>query len=248
MTRAPIIGITSHSRNLANEVVLPGTYVDAIQSSGGNPILLPPTQTQLESLLDVLDGLVFTGGGDIHPIHYNGEDHPTIYGVDDDRDAFEITLAKLALMRKIPILGICRGMQVLAVASGETLIQHVPDIYGSAIDHRLDHPRRPILHNIEIFPESQLFQQLGETHLKIVSWHHQSVTAVGTNWQLAARSSDGVIEAIEHLIHPWAIALQWHPELSIQDPAHQRLFRSFVSACQNDSRQKAAIETTIEQY
>ncbi len=231
MTRAPIIGITSHSRNLVGEVVLPGTYVDAIQSVGGNPTLLPPTQTHLESLLDVLDGLVFTGGGDIHPIHYNGEDHPTIYGVDDDRDSFEITLAKLALMRKIPILGICRGMQVLAVATGATLIQHVPDVYGDAIEHRLDHPRRPTPHEIEVLPESRLSQLLEQAQLEIVSWHHQSVAEVGLDWRLAARSSDGLIEAIEHLHHPWAIALQWHPELSMQNPAHQRFFRSFVSAC-----------------
>ncbi|HTL89072.1 MAG TPA: gamma-glutamyl-gamma-aminobutyrate hydrolase family protein [Leptolyngbya sp.] len=233
MTRAPLIGITSHSRSAIGEVILPGTYVDAIQSVGGNPIVLPATQTQPESLLEVLDGLIFSGGGDIDPLHYRGEDHITIYGVDHDRDIFEMTLVKLALMRDIPILGICRGMQILAVATGARLIQHVPDVYGTAIDHRLDHPRRPIPHDIEILPESRLFQLLGETHLKIVSWHHQSVAEVGSDWRLAARSSDGVIEAIEHLQHRFAIALQWHPELSMQDPAHQRLFRSFISACQN---------------
>lgn len=232
MTRAPLIGITTHSRNPAGEVVLPGKYVDAIQSTGGNPILLPSTQTHLESLLDALDGLVLSGGGDIHPIHYNGEDHPMIYGVDDDRDTFEITLAKLALMRDFPVLGICRGMQVLAVASGGTLIQHVPEIYSDEIDHRLDNPRRPISHAIEVLPESRLCQYLEATDLNIVSWHHQAIANSSSDWQLAARSSDGVIEAIEHLTHPWAIGLQWHPELSMQDPAHQRFFRSFISACQ----------------
>lgn len=235
MTRAPIIGITSHSRNLVGEVVLPGTYIDAVRSAGGNPILLPHTQTDPESLLDVLDGLIFSGGGDIDPIHYNGEDHPTIYGVDDDRDTFEITLAKLALMRQIPILGICRGMQVLAIATGGTLIQHVPDIYGEQINHRLDNPRRPIPHDVEILSESRLFQLLEETRLNIVSWHHQAVAEFSSDWQLAARSSDGVIEAIEHLHHPWVIALQWHPELSMQNPAHQRFLRSFVSACQQSA-------------
>ncbi|MBE9011314.1 gamma-glutamyl-gamma-aminobutyrate hydrolase family protein [Pseudanabaenaceae cyanobacterium LEGE 13415] len=231
MTRIPIIGITSHSRNSLGEVVLPGTYIDAVLSAGGNPILLPPTQTAPESLLNVLDGLILSGGGDIDPIHYNGEDHPTIYGVDDDRDTFEITLAKLALLKKIPVLGICRGMQVLTVATGGTLIQHVPEVYGDAIDHRLDNPRRPIPHDVEILPESRLFQLLEESHLNIVSWHHQAVDKFSSDWQLAARSKDGVIEAIEHRDHPWAIALQWHPELSIEDPAHQRLFKSFVLAC-----------------
>lgn len=232
MTRVPIIGITSHSRNSVGEVVLPGTYIDAVLSGGGNPILLPPTQTDPESLLRILDGLILSGGGDIDPIHYNGEDHPTIYGIDDDRDTFEITLAKLALIKGIPVLGICRGMQILTVATGGNLIQHVPEVYGDAIAHRLDHPRRPILHDVEILLESRLAQLLEATHLNIVSWHHQAVAEFSSDWQLAARSTDGVIEAIEHQNHPWAIALQWHPELSINDPAHQRLFRSFVSACQ----------------
>lgn len=232
MTRVPIIGITNHSRNSVGEVVLPGTYIDAVQSSGGNPILLPPTQTDPESLLTVLDGLILSGGGDIHPIHYNGEDHPTVYGIDDDRDSFEITLAKLALLKGIPVLGICRGMQVLTVATGGNLIQHVPEVYGDAIDHRLDHPRRPIPHDIEVLPESRLSQLLEATHLNIVSWHHQAVREFSSDWKLAARSSDGVIEAIEHQTHPWAIALQWHPELSMNDPAHQRFFQAFISACQ----------------
>lgn len=231
MSHVPIIGITSHSRNSLGEVVLPGTYIDAVQSSGGNPILLPPTQTDPEALLAVLDGLILSGGGDIHPIHYNGEDHPTIYGVDDDRDTFEITLAKLALLKGVPVLGICRGMQVLTVATGGNLIQHVPEVHGDAIDHRLDHPRRPIPHEVEIFPESRLFQLLEAKHLNIVSWHHQAVGKFSSDWRQAARSSDGVIEGIEHRNHPWAIALQWHPELSIDDPAHQRFFRAFISAC-----------------
>lgn len=231
MTRAPLIGITTHSRNATNEVVLPGTYVDAVQSVGGNPILLPPTQSHLESLLDAIDGLILSGGGDIHPIHYNGEDHPEIYGIDDDRDTFEITLAKLALMREIPVLGICRGMQVLTVATGGGLIPHVPEVFGDSIDHRLDNPRRPIPHEIEVLAESRLSELLGKTQMTIVSWHHQAVEFHSDVWKLAARSNDGLIEALEHSEHPWAIALQWHPELSMQDPAHQRFFRSFIDAC-----------------
>jgi putative glutamine amidotransferase len=240
MTRAPLIGITTHSRSAANEVILPGTYVDAVRSVGGNPILLPPNQSDLESLLDAVDGLIFSGGGDIHPIHYNGEDHPAIYGVDDDRDLFEIALAKLALMREIPVLGICRGMQILTVATGGDLIQHVPEVYGAAIDHRLDTPLRPIPHEVDVLPGSTLVNFLGALRLDIVSWHHQSVKTASADWKLAATSIDGVTEAIEHGSHPWAIGLQWHPELSMNNLAHQRLFRAFIEACKFQFKQKIA--------
>ncbi|MBW4540089.1 MAG: gamma-glutamyl-gamma-aminobutyrate hydrolase family protein [Myxacorys chilensis ATA2-1-KO14] len=228
MPKPPLIGITTHSRNSAGEVLLPGTYIDAIQTAGGNALLLPPNQPDPEALLNVLDGLVFSGGGDINPILYGGENHLSIYGIDEDRDAFELTLAKAALIRKIPVLGICRGMQVLAIAAGGELVAHVPDVYGDAIAHRLDHPRRPINHDLSILPNTRLAHLLETTTLNIVSWHHQAVKTVPQGWQISAQADDGLLEAIEHVQHPWMVAVQWHPELSGEDPAHQRLFHKFV--------------------
>ena len=233
---SPIIGIPNHSRNEAGELFLPGTYVDAVQSAGGTPILLPPNQPDLEQILRILDGLILPGGGDISPTLYGGMPHPAIYSVDPDRDDFEFALAKLALTASIPVLGICRGMQMLTVASGGDLVAHVPDIYGTAIAHRLDHPRRPTQHEVDILPESRLADILGTTHATIVTWHHQSVRNLSIEWKVAAKAPDGLIEAIEHQHHPWMFALQWHPEMSVQDPAHQRLFQAFVEAARTRKR------------
>ncbi|KAM3093527.1 gamma-glutamyl-gamma-aminobutyrate hydrolase family protein [Phormidesmis sp. 146-35] len=231
MSPSPIIGITTHSRNEAGELCLPGTYVDAVQLAGGSPILLPPNQP--DQILNILDGLIFTGGGDINPALYGGEAHPTIYAVDPDRDEFELALAKVALTTQIPILGICRGMQVLNVATGGDLVPHVPDAYGDAIAHRLDHPRRPTQHDVQVFPDSRLAQILETKALTIVTWHHQAVRTFSADWRLAAQASDGLVEALEHQHHPWAIGLQWHPEMSAQDPAHLKLFQALVKAARS---------------
>jgi putative glutamine amidotransferase len=234
MKRAPIIGITTHSRNDAGEYLLPGTYVDAVQTAGGTPILLPPNQPNPEDLFQALDGLIFSGGGDINPDLYEGSPHHTIYGTDEDRDTFELALSHLALKSTIPVLGICRGMQMLTVASGGQLVAHVPEVYGDQIAHRLDHPRRPTPHDVFVMPESRLAEILGTHAFSIVSWHHQSARSVPLGWRLAAQSHDGVIEALEHLQHPWMMALQWHPELSAEHSAHQQLFEAFVAAARGE--------------
>jgi len=228
--RLPVIGITTYSRNEAGEFYLPGAYIDAVQLAGGVPILLPPNQPAPAQLLAIVDGLIFSGGGDIDPQHYNGEHHLSIYLVDAERDEFELALAKAAIASQIPTLGICRGMQILSVASGANLITHVPDVYGETITHRLDHPRRPIAHDVQVQPHSRLASLLGKTDLTVVSWHHQAIKAVPNGWVAIAHAKDGLIEALEHQHHPWMLAVQWHPELSPEDPTHQRLFQALVEA------------------
>jgi putative glutamine amidotransferase len=181
-------------------------------------------------LLDRLDGLIFSGGGDIDPALYHSPGHPTVYLVDPERDTFELALAKAALMIDIPILGICRGMQVLNVATGGDLVLHVPDRYGDRLLHRLDHPRRPIEHTVQIEAGSRLAALVSAEDIDVVSWHHQAVQAIASDWQVVAHAADGLIEAMEHKQHPWMIAVQWHPELSPNDSVHQRLFQAFVTA------------------
>jgi len=228
MNQAPIIGITTYARNEAGEVSLPGHYLDAVQLVGGIPILLPPHQTQLDRILNIVDGLIFAGGGDIDPTVYGGDHHPTIYLVDRDRDEFELTLAKAALSASVPTLGICRGMQILSVASGAKLIPHVPEVYGDAIAHRLDHPRRPTPHSVNVEANSRLATVMGASQVMVESWHHQAIQSVPAGWQPVASADDGLVEALERLDHPWMLAVQWHPELSPHDPAHQRIFQALV--------------------
>lgn len=229
---APIIGITTYARNEAGEISLPGHYLDAVVAAGGIPILLPPHQTQVDRLLNVIDGLIFAGGGDIDPSVYGGQPHPSIYLVDGDRDQFELTLAQAALSANLPTLGICRGLQILSVASGATLIPHVPDVFGDAIAHRLDHPRRPIPHPVQLVAGSRLARMMDTPEAIVESWHHQAVSAIPPGWQAAAYAADGLVEALERVDHPWMLAVQWHPELSPHHPGHQRIFQALVTAAQ----------------
>jgi putative glutamine amidotransferase len=230
MARLPIIGITTYSRNQAGEFCLPGAYVDAVQSAGGLPLLIPHSQTDVAQLLGAIDGLIFSGGGDINPALYGSPEHSTLYMVDAERDQCELTLAKLALANAIPTLGICRGMQLLNVASGGTLVAHVPDLYGKSVDHRLEQPRGPLEHAVQIDSVTRLAEILKTTEVNVMSWHHQAVQTVPNCWQAVAWASDGLVEAIEHKQHPWLIAVQWHPEMSPPDSPHEQLFQSLVKA------------------
>jgi putative glutamine amidotransferase len=230
--RSPLIGITTYGRNANAEFTLPAAYVEAVTLAGGCAVLLPPSRAVPLALLEGLDGLIFAGGGDIAPERYGGQPHPTVYLVDPERDAFELALAAAALERSQPVLGICRGLQVLAVATGATLVPHVPAVYGDRVQHRLDHPRRPIEHQITVAPNCQLASILGTTATVVTSWHHQAIARLPDCWRPVAAAADGLIEAVEHRHHPWMVAVQWHPELSGPDPVQQRLFQALVQAAQ----------------
>lgn len=230
MKKFPIVGITTYSRSPAGEYSLNGAYTDAVQKAGGIPILLPPNQLDPASIFDVVDALIFAGGGDINPKLYGGCIAETVYAIDPERDNFELSLAKLALKSDIPILGICRGMQILNVASGGELIIHVPDVYGKEVDHRQENPTSPIEHTIKIDPDSRLAKIMGTTSTTIVSWHHQSVKNIMPPWQIAAWAPDSLVEAMEYENHPWMVAVQWHPEMSPNSIPNFQIFRAFVQA------------------
>lgn len=230
MKKFPIIGITTYNRCSAGEYRLNGTYIDAVQAAGGIPILLPPHQLNPASIFDAVDGLIFSGGGDINPELYGGLMDRTVYAIDAERDNFELSLAKLAFKSDIPVLGICRGMQMLNVASGGSLVVHVPDAYGMDVSHGSGIPPRAIEHSIEIEPKSRLAKIMGTTSTTVVSWHHQAVRKVTSDWLIAAESSDTLVEAMEYQNHPWMLAVQWHPEMSPKCPINARIFRAFVAA------------------
>jgi putative glutamine amidotransferase len=225
----PLIGVTTYGLNAEGDFHLPQVYVNSIRRAGGIPLLVPPGETELPSLLAQLDGLLLAGGGDLDPVHYRTERHPTVYMVDAARDAMEIAMARLAASSTLPTLCICRGLQVLNVALGGSLIQHLPDVVGDTILHRQP-PRNPASHPVNIVPGSRLHTILQNSACHIVSWHHQALQQLAAPLVVTAQADDGVIEAIEHPEHPWLLGVQWHPEMSAaEDPVQQQLFDAFIA-------------------
>ncbi len=227
---APLIGVTTYARSEENKFELPAAYIDAVRRANGIPVLVPPGEGQWQHFVEHVHGLVFAGGGDIDPEHYGGSHHETIYMVDRERDASELALGRAAVVRGIPTLGICRGAQVLNVAHGGTLFEHLPDVVGETVLHRAP-PREPIHHNVTLEKESRLATILKKLEFSCVSWHHQGLREVAARFEVVARAPDGAIEAIEMPQHPWLIGVQWHPEITAaEDSIQQSLFDALVSA------------------
>ena len=222
MSYSPLIGLTSYGKKEENKYNLPAEYVESVRRAGGIPVLLPPGEKSVKSLCSRLDGIILTGGGDIHQDHYNGSTHPLIYNVDEQRDETELAITKIILERNIPTLAICRGMQILNTFFGGTLFEHLPVL------HRFP-PRETTKHLVDISPGSKLHGIVSTSQMEIVSWHHQAVKDVPKELTITARSKDGVIEGFELDSHPWLVAVQWHPELSAsEDKLQQKLFDALI--------------------
>jgi putative glutamine amidotransferase len=228
---APRVGITTYAVNSVGEIPVPQQYVSSVRRAGGIPLLIAPGETQLAALLDTLDALVLAGGGDICPTRYGGRGHETVYSVSTERDESELRMVEELFERRLPMLAICRGLQVVNVALGGTLHPHLPDVVGETIAHRAP-PRLPIPHSITVAADSRLSAIMGASQgngIECMSWHHQAVDRPGHGCRAVANSVDGVVEAIEIAERPELIAVQWHPELtSHEDAAQQRLFDELV--------------------
>lgn len=226
----PLIGVTTYGRNEYNAFTLPTEYVDAVRRAGGIPVLIPPGEEQVAALLERLDGLILTGGPDVDPDHYDGLPHRMVYGIDAERDTMELALARLVAAQNQPTLCICRGAQVMNVALGGTLVEHLPDIVGEQVPHR--DPRNIwAVHPVQVADGSQLAAVLQATETSPNSWHHQAIRQPAPALRVVARAPDGAIEAAEKPDHPWLILVQWHPEATaMSDPAQQRLFDALVAA------------------
>ncbi|MFQ5995656.1 MAG: gamma-glutamyl-gamma-aminobutyrate hydrolase family protein [Acidiferrobacterales bacterium] len=228
---APLIGVMTYARNEENKFELPAAYTDAVRRAGGIPVLVPHGEPQWQAFLEHVHGLVFTGGGDIDPKHYDGRQHETIYMVDRERDMSELTFGRAAIERGIPTLGICRGAQILNVTMGGTLFEHLPEAVGDTTPHRAP-PREPTHHTVTIEANSRLATVIHDLEFSCVSWHHQGLRDVADGLNIVAHAPDGAIEAVEMRDHPWLIGVQWHPEITAaEDAVHQRLFDSLVGAC-----------------
>ena len=234
--KSPIIGITTYGRKKDDNYYLPGAYLDAVRNAGGFPILFPPGEKNVGRIRELVDGLIFAGGGDVESGIYGGNPHSTIAGVDPQRDEFELALAKEVLQHSTPTLGICRGSQLLNVATGGKLTEDIPDEIADSIPHR-DDVGKPSDHAVQIEPGSRLAEITGSNEVNVKSQHHQGMRTVPHVWRISARAPDGVIEALEHKTHPWLLAVLWHPEMSPEDPHHQRIFKALVEASATNSRE-----------
>jgi putative glutamine amidotransferase len=224
-----LVGISAYARSGQPPAFsIPTGYVDAVRRAGGVPVIFPPGEREPERLLDTVSALIVSGGGDINPDAYGGRQHETVYAVCEERDAFEFALTRAALAdTRVPMLCICRGLQVLNVVTGGTLHVHLPDHYGERVAHRLP-PRDTSMHAVRIDADSRLAAILGTTEALVRSWHHQAIDKLGDGLRAVAWAEDGVIEAVEHVEHPWCIAVQWHPEMQLDDAAQQKLFHALT--------------------
>ncbi len=214
------------------------TYVDAIVRSNATPIIIPLIQNQstLKDLYERLDGILFAGGNDINPKLYGERAHPATEITSDIRDSTELELMRWALQDKKPILCICRGMQLLNVACGGSLHQHLPDVL-SVIDHEASTHQKSgkyLAHQLTLIPDSRLAMILGTNNIEANSHHHQGIKVLGEKLIACGHSDDSLIEAIEYKTDTFAIGVQPHPEALEYDvePRWHKLFEAFIDSCE----------------
>lgn len=213
----PLIGISgydlpadfSHWREVPS-VLVPSAYTASVERAGGWPVVVPPTDLDPADVLDAVDGLVLVGGADINPAVYGHEPHPQALAFSDIRDRAELALLRGALERDMPTLGICRGMQLLNVAAGGDLHQHIPDLTPDPDTHRAG-PGVWARHEVEIASGCRLSELLG-SRVEVVSAHHQAPVEIGRDLTVAATADDGTVEAIEHTSKRFCVGVLWHPE------------------------------------
>lgn len=231
--RLPVIGLTTYLEQSTTGVwdvpasFLPQVYFQAVTAAGGIAVLLPPQPVDdriADRVLDGLDGLIITGGKDVDPARYGQEPHPLTDEPRHDRDTWEDALLRKAIERKLPFLGICRGAQVLNVALGGTLHQHLPDVIGQS-GYQLGGGVFSVV-DVAVTPESALHDLLNDG-LSVPVYHHQAIDRVAEGLVVSATTADGVIEAVELPSVPFGLAVQWHPEEATDDI---RLFAGLVDA------------------
>jgi putative glutamine amidotransferase len=219
------------------EVALATLYPEAIERAGGIPIIVPLLRPEaIDSLLDRVDGVCLPGGPDVQPSIYGQEPHPSLGPTEPRVDAVELALVRAADRRGLPILGICRGMQLLNVVRGCTLHQHLPEVAGDQLQHRQPEHGSITTHRVETAPHSRLRETLGGPWLEVNSFHHQGIDALGQDLIATAWAEDGTIEAVENPGSRMVLGVQWHAE-GLRD--HDPLFELLVAAAA-DAQERAA--------
>jgi len=241
MTKRPRIAITAGSNpGPANHAWLRFDYLHAIDKAHGLPSVIAPgfigdaaeAHDLANQILDNTDGLLLSGGADVDPEHFDEEPHEALGRIDTTRDPLELVLAREAVARDMPVFGICRGLQVLNVALGGTLVQDIPSEVSKKVLHETGDDRLVIGHEVDVEPGSKLATLLGTTRVGVNSFHHQSARALGRGLtQVATSPDDGVIEGIEMKDRGFVVAVQWHPENFWKtSAAFDGLFGGFVEA------------------
>jgi putative glutamine amidotransferase len=230
---APLVAIPTYHlgpgqvRTWEGAYALPASYVTALRRAGIRTALLPPAQpSAADELLAPFDGLLLAGGGDVEPARYGAAAHPADHGHDPDRDELELELARAAVRLGLPVLGICRGMQLLNVAFGGTLVQHLPERPG-LVEHR--DKAKQVMHGLRVEPGSRLAAALGRVEAEVLSHHHQALDRLGEGFRAVAWAPDGLVEGIERE-QGWTVGVLWHPEgTAAADPVQHRLLRTFAA-------------------
>ena len=226
MSKPIVIGVTRCSKL--------EDYIASVEQAGARARVLEVSESPRKVLSEV-DGVLLTGGGDVDPLFYREERHPSVEDAEPGRDEFELDLARRALAADLPLLAICRGAQVLNVAAGGTLVQDIPSRLASRIRHSVQEPKNALSHEIAIAPGSRLEQVLGP-HVeraracRVNSRHHQSVGRIGEGFTVSAAAPDGVVEGIEAANARFCVGVQWHPENFWATGEFRGLFEAFVSA------------------
>ena len=234
--KLPLIGITLDSEEPGGYSKMPWyavrqNYCDCVADAGGLPVPLPHHPELAEAYLDKIDGLLITGGAfDVDPALFGATSRHATVTLKSRRTAFELAIVKGALERVMPIFGICGGEQLLAVALGGTLVQHIPDEVENPLAHEQPNPRTEAGHEVVIESGTLLHKITGQDHIPVNSAHHQSVKDVPAAITVNSRSSDGVIEGIEDKSRRFCLGVQWHPEYGIS-PADTAVFKAFIEAC-----------------
>jgi putative glutamine amidotransferase len=232
----PLIGITTNQSKTPYgqpTVMLMQSYINAVMDAGGVPVLIPSliAEDGWDAVYARLDGILFSGGGDIGLEYSPGEPHARIDDVDLARDAIELKMVQAAALDGKPFLGICRGCQVVNVALGGTLYTHIPDQLPNALDHSYPGNMRTMLvHDVKIEEGTHLAEIFGEPILKVNSLHHQGIKDIAPSIRVAGHAPDGLVEAVELPDHPFGLAVQWHPEWLTDQQSMRNLFKNFVQA------------------
>lgn len=245
VTGIPLVALTATTELLAGEsrVHVHRAYVDALTGAGLAPVILPPILALAGPVLDHVAGIVITGGEDVDPRRYGAAQHPTVGLISPERDELETAVARRAQKDRIPLLAICRGLQVVNVALGGTLVQDIPSEVGTAVNHSPGE-RGARVHGITVAGDSRLARTLGAEQLRVNSLHHQSIARTGDPLRATAHSSDGVIEAAEARDPDWwMLGVQWHPEELLRTPEDwdRRLLAAFAAAVRAGVPSAAAV-------